>query len=108
MPERPTELQRRQSLADKLEALFTIRPGEWISLAELARVGGTGGFRTRISELRLKRGMHIEHNGFNGAKSAHRYVPNPLGGRDAGTFLPGNPETGKLNFDGHQPGAYQR
>jgi hypothetical protein len=41
------EIARRQSLADALQALFQSRAGEWISLAELARVGGTGGFRTR-------------------------------------------------------------
>lgn len=97
------EMQRRQSLADALQALFQSRVGEWISLAELARVGGTGGFRTRISELRLQRGMHIEHNGFNGAKSAHRYLSNPLGGRDASACVPGNIQTGLL-FETHVPG----
>lgn len=77
------EIVRRQSLADALAELFTRHEGEWISLAELARVGGTGGFRTRISELRLKRGMHIEHNGKNGAASAHRYLSYPPLGRSA-------------------------
>ena len=101
-----TEMIRRQTLADALQALFTDRPGEWVSLAELARVGGTGGFRTRISELRRKRDMHIEHNGFSGAKSAHRYLPNPVGGRDAGVYIAGNVDTGSL-FDLH-PSGWQR
>lgn len=82
------ELTRRQSLKDQLRALFEAHPGEWLSLADLARVGGTGGFRTRISELRLKDKMHIEHNGKNGARSAHRYLPQRPLGPDASTDRP--------------------
>ncbi len=77
------ELKRRASLADCLEQLFRSRPGEWIAIRELAEVGGIGGFRTRISELRLKRGLHIEHNGKNGAASQHRFLPYEPLGRDA-------------------------
>ncbi len=77
------EMQRRRSLADQVEELFKARPGVWIPLAELARVGGTGGYRTRISELRLERGMHIEHNGLNGSRSCHRFLPHEPLGRSA-------------------------
>lgn len=75
-----TELARRQSLTDRLEALFRSRPGDWLSMAELAAVGGLGGWRTRCSDLRLRRAMHIEHNGKNGSASRHRFLPQaPLG-----------------------------
>jgi len=76
------ELERRESLKSRLERLFRSRPREWISMTDLALVGGVGGFRTRISELNLreKNPMLIEWNGLNGARSAHRYVPYvPLG-----------------------------
>ncbi len=74
-----SEFARRASLADQLEALFRSRPNEWISITELARVGGVGGWRTRCSELtrRTVNPLHLEHNGKNGAASGHRYVPEP-------------------------------
>ncbi len=71
------EMARRQSLKSSLERLFRESPGEWIGMAELARVGGVGGFRARISELcrRENSPMFIQWNGLNRARSAHRYVP---------------------------------
>jgi hypothetical protein len=84
-PVMKAEIVRRRSLADQVEELFKARPGVWIPLAELARVGGTGGYRTRISELRLRKidPMNIDHNGLNGARSCHRFLPHQPLGRDA-------------------------
>lgn len=81
-----TELERRESCADKLEALLRSRPGEWISMRDLAAVGGIGGWRTRLSDLRLKRGLNIVHNGKNGQASAHRFIPYEPLARDAGEY----------------------
>jgi hypothetical protein len=43
---------RPQSLTEAVAALFLSRPGEWIDMHQLARVGGTGGWRTRLSDCR--------------------------------------------------------
>jgi hypothetical protein len=80
------ELARRESLTDALERCLKSQPGVWLSMSELAAVGGLGGWRTRLSELRRLRSMHIEHNGMNGSKSRHRYLPwTPLA-RDASEY----------------------
>ena len=42
----------RQTLTDRMSAYFIARPGEWIDVLALAQVGGIGGWRTRVSELR--------------------------------------------------------
>ncbi len=76
------ELQRRASLASQLEAYLKGRPGQWVTMAELAAVGGLGGWRTRLSELgrRPVDPMRIEHNGKSGNASRHRFVPwEPVG-----------------------------
>ncbi len=88
-----TEHQRRQTLAQKLEDLLKSRPGEWIALHELAAVGGIGGWRTRLSELgrRSVDPLTIEHNGKNGAASAHRYLPWVPLGRAADVEPPDQP-----------------
>lgn len=72
-----TELRRRKSLTVQLEEMLKARPGEWISMRELAAVGGLGGWRTRLSELgrRSQNTLRIEHNKMNGPESCHRYVP---------------------------------
>lgn len=84
------EIQRRASLKDRIEALFRSRPGEWISITELADIGGVGGWRTRKCELENRKidPMHIEHNGLNGAASAHRFLPHTPLGRDASVPAP--------------------
>lgn len=79
----PQEQRRRASLASKLEELLKSRPGEWIPMADLAKVGGIGGWRTRLSELRLERDMRIDWNGKNGAASCHRFLPYAPLGRSA-------------------------
>lgn len=72
-----SEISRRQSLASKLEDYLKARPGEWLTMDELAKVGGLGGWRTRLSELgrRTVDPLTIEHNKMNGAASRHRYLP---------------------------------
>ena len=77
-----SERERRQNCSMKLEALLKSRPGEWIPIRELAAAGGIGGWRTRLSEMGLRKvdPLHLEHNGKNGAASCHRYLPwKPLG-----------------------------
>ena len=78
-----TEISRRLSLTDQLERCLKAQPGIWLSMSELAAVGGLGGWRTRLSDLRLKRKMCIEWNKKNGAASRHRYLPYPPLGRSA-------------------------
>lgn len=55
------ELARRQSNADKVEALLRSRVGEWIYAHDFEGPGGSFAWRTRISDCRLKRHMHIEN-----------------------------------------------
>ncbi len=69
------EIERRRSLADQLEDYLKARPGQWLTMQELAAVGGLGGWRTRISDLRLKRDMRIDWNGQSGSASRHCYIP---------------------------------
>ncbi len=76
------ELVRRQSLSSRLEGYLKARPGVWVTMAELAAVGGLGGWRTRLSELGRREidPLRIEWNGRNGSLSAHRFVPwEPIG-----------------------------
>lgn len=66
------------SLNDKLESYFRDHPGEWIRMQALAEVAGTGGWRNRITDLRLLRGLKIENrtyrqDGFT--VSEYRYEP---------------------------------
>jgi hypothetical protein len=67
------------SLNDAMEAYFRERPNRWISFHELAKVGGTGGWRTRISDIRRKRGMVIANEWHDNAdgfrESFYMYVP---------------------------------
>ena len=81
------ELKRRASCAQQLEWLLKSRAGEWIPIRELAEAGGIGGWRTRLSELGLRKvnPLHIEHNGQNGAESCHRYLDHVPLGRDPQT-----------------------
>lgn len=77
-----TELARRETCQQKLEAFLKSRPTEWIPMRELADVGGIGGWRTRLSELALRKTdpLRLEWNGKSGAASCHRYLPwEPLG-----------------------------
>lgn len=49
------------TLNDRLEAYFRAHAGEWITMQELAKVAGLGGWRTRVSNLRRQRGMQFEN-----------------------------------------------
>ena len=70
--------QTRETLVDRMLTCFVRRPGEWIDVADLAAVGGLGGWRTRVSDVR-HRGVRIEQrlirwpDGRN--RSQYRYVP---------------------------------
>jgi hypothetical protein len=70
----------RETLNDKLAALFRKHPNRWLDLFDLVDVGGLGGWRTRLSELRHPPyNMPIEWrlerwpDGRN--RSQYRYVP---------------------------------
>jgi hypothetical protein len=79
-PAMKQEIERRASLKDRVRAYLEARPCEWISMVDLSQVGGLGGFRTRISELRVKDGLNIVHNGRNGLNSQYMFLPyEPLG-----------------------------
>ena len=95
-----SEQQRRASLTDILEDFLKANPGVWITMHELAAIAGLGGWRTRLSDCRLKRQMIIEWNGKNGSASRHRYVPYQSLGRDASDYT----ETLPL-FDREHPRA---
>ncbi len=78
------EFERRLSYAKQLECYLKAHPNEWIPIATLAKLGGIGGWRTRLSELgkREKEPMALEYNGKPGELAAHRYLPNgPMMGR---------------------------
>ena len=90
------------TLLDRLQAYLEARPYQWVSMHELAQQGGIGGWRTRLSDLRLRRGLIVEWNGLSGARSRHRYVPQaparpetrekpvaPTGGEDRGPLIQG-------------------
>lgn len=49
------------TMNDRLEALFRASPNEWIDGRQLETVGGGYAWRTRVSDLRLQRGMTIEN-----------------------------------------------
>ena len=70
-------LDHLKPLTQRVAGLFLSRPGVWISMHELARVGGTGGWRTRVSEARSVLGVlenrQREQDGYR--VSEYRYVP---------------------------------
>ncbi len=103
-----SEIERRQSLADRLAAYFEARPHRTLTHADLvAQVGEN--FRSRISELR-KRGMVIERIDTKAADGSagygsYRYRSNVLG-RDAATFV--SIDAPLPLFPDPHPGAFQR
>jgi hypothetical protein len=63
-----------------VEDLFKSKPGEEISCFTLAKVGGFSGWRTRVSECRVDRGMHIPrprevHHPNGTVETLYRYLP---------------------------------
>lgn len=78
---------------DKLEAYFAAHANEWLDLPTLAVVitptGIGAAVRSRVSDLRTKRGLHIQQvnnwateDGVSGCHSRYRYVPNPFPAQD--------------------------
>jgi hypothetical protein len=76
----------KPTLTDQVAALFRSRPSEWIDMQTLARVGGIGGWRTRVSDLRrAPYDMNIENENHREALdpdgrnwvtvSRYRYMP---------------------------------
>jgi hypothetical protein len=71
------------SLRQNVINLLTARAGEWVNGHELAKVGGTFAFRTRISEARRLHAMAIENrcrrmrldNGQRFTITEYRFVP---------------------------------
>lgn len=72
------EFERRLSYAKQLECYLKAHPNEWIPIATLAKLGGIGGWRTRLSELGKRENdpLALEYNGKPGELAAHRYLPN--------------------------------
>lgn len=73
------------SLKRNVINLLKSRVGEWVNGHELAKVGGTFGFRTRISEARRFDGLCIENrvrrvevNGQTITVTEYRLVPQSL------------------------------
>ncbi len=63
------------SVNEQLRAFLERNPNRWFSAFELAQVAGYGGWRSRISDMRLVYGMAVEWNRKGGSASRHRYVP---------------------------------
>jgi hypothetical protein len=82
-----------RTLCDRMAQYFRLWPGDWLDVTDLAAIGGIGGWRTRVSDLRRPkfRGgryeMTIEQrlihwpDGRN--RSQYRYVPAGAPGRAA-------------------------
>ena len=87
------ELQRRLSNVDKVEALFRSRVGEWIDAHDFEGPGGSFAWRTRISDCRVKRHMHIENREQRNERnevvgSWYRFLEQAPLGRDPQTPAP--------------------
>ena len=65
-------------LARMVAKHFLANPHRWIHMHELAAIGGTGGWSTRVRECRRIGGLRIENrqrtvNGYR--QSEYRYLP---------------------------------
>lgn len=81
----------RHRYLDDVIAYFRARPGIWIEAAELARVGGFCGWRTRVSDARKvfeTEGGSLEWNR-HARGSAYRYLRHVPLGRSAETITEG-------------------
>lgn len=61
MTQLPMDFDVRPSFLDRLEQFFTSRTGEWIDGRQLGTIAGSYAWRTRVSDLRTKRGLTIEN-----------------------------------------------
>lgn len=74
---------KRATLLDNLEAFFRLRPRYWIDGKRLEDVAGAYAWRSRVSDLRTRRGMVIENRirklqnpaGRTYTASEYRFVP---------------------------------
>lgn len=74
------ELQRRQSLEDRLLAFIVSHPRRWLAWYELAEHGGQA-WRSRLPQIRQRlaaRGYVVEWNKQNGNDSAYMLRERPL------------------------------
>lgn len=74
------DINTNPSQADKVLAKLKETPGEWVEMPELARACGGFAVHSRISELRHKRGLTIEHKeesikGSRQRASFYRLIP---------------------------------
>jgi hypothetical protein len=51
---------------DRVQAVLEGRPNEWLSIQEIHAKAGTMRLNSRISDLRLKRGLNIEYRVVDG------------------------------------------
>jgi len=84
------EAVRRSSKVRALLAHFSARPGVWVRVEDLARVGGFCAWRTRLSEARRQIVAAVGVLEWNGQvrRSAYRFLPHMPLGRDAATSAP--------------------
>lgn len=110
-----TEIQRRHADTAKVLDLVRAREGQTLHWRRFFAIAPLA-WRSRIANARevlcKEQGLPypIRKGGrdplaWNGSikRSGYRYQSNPLVGRDAASFVPGNPLTGCL-FDLHVPG----
>lgn len=76
----------RETLNEKVRALFLSKPNKWISVKALAKVGGFAAWRTRVAQVRIQ--LHKDDAGtiqWNGdvKNSMYRYLAQRPQGPDA-------------------------
>ncbi len=74
------EIQRRQGKTQAVMDLFALRPGVWIDVVALAKVGGFAAWRTRVSDARKafeKDGLGTVQWNRQVRGSMYRFVPLP-------------------------------
>lgn len=52
---------KKLSMLDRLEEFFRRHPGQWVDGKRLETIAGGYAWRTRVSDLRLMRGMTVEN-----------------------------------------------
>jgi hypothetical protein len=70
----------RETLTDKMAANFKQWPNRWLDVLELAEIGGIGGWRSRLAELRFPPfSMNIENRQVRWPdgrrRSQYRFIP---------------------------------
>ena len=86
-PPLAAEIRARQSRNDAVRDLFLAHPNRWLSVKQLAKVGGFAAWRSRVAEVRIA--LHEADNGtiqWNGDSkdSRYRYLRQKPLGPDAG------------------------